>query len=305
MAKRDYYEVLGVSKNASDDEIKKAYRKLALKYHPDRNPGDKEAEKKFKEINEAHEVLSDKQKRARYDQFGHAGVGGASGSYSGQNPFGNGNFSQYSFNFGGGDGGGIFDDLFSQMFGGAGGFGGFARQNRGRDLQTNITIDFKEAVFGVTKEVSINGKKLKIKIPAGIDDGQAIRLNGRGGEPPEKGGERGDLFVVVRVRPHKTLTREGSIILSEVHIPMVDAALGCDVDVETIDGPITMKVPAGTQSGTPFKLSGHGVPMRADGDRGPHIVNIIVDTPTKLTKAQREILETFRDSSSKKRGFFN
>ncbi|MDO4967218.1 MAG: DnaJ C-terminal domain-containing protein [Candidatus Saccharibacteria bacterium] len=309
--KRDYYEVLGVSKNASDDEIKKAYRKLALKYHPDRNPGDKEAEAKFKEATEAHEVLSDKQKRARYDQFGHAGVntgaGGGNpfgqgnpfgGSFSG-NPFGSGAYSQ-SFSFNGVD---IdLNDILGSMFGG-GNFGG-RRRNRGADLQTSVTVEFKEAIFGTTKTVSIEGKNIKIKIPAGIEDGMRIRLSGRGGAAPEKGGEPGDLYVQVRVKSHKTLVREGRIILSEEHISMVDAALGCEIDVETIDGPVTMKVPAGTQSGTPFKLSGHGVPIRADGDRGPHIVSIIVDTPTKLTKKQREILEQFRDGAAKKRGFF-
>ena len=303
MAKRDYYEVLGVSKGASDDEIKKAYRKLAFKYHPDRNPGDKEAEAKFKEINEAHEVLSDKQKRARYDQFGHAGVdgnGGFGGGGFNGNPFGD--FSQngsYSFNFGGGEGVNL-NDIFENLFG----FGGGARRrNRGADYRTSVTIDFDEAVFGTTKEISVNGKTIKLKIPAGIDDGAAIRVPGRGGDAPEAGGEKGDLFVQVRVRPHKTLTREGYIILSDQHISMVDAALGCEIKVETVDGEVTMKVPAGTQSGTPFKLSGHGVPMRQDGDRGPHIVTVIVDTPTKLTKKQKEILEEFR-GTSKKRGFW-
>ena len=309
MAEQSYYDILGISKNASDDEIKKAYRKLALKYHPDRNPNDKEAEKKFKEVNEAHEILSDKQKRSRYDQFGKSGVNGAgaggnpSGQYGG-NPFGqHGGSYSYSFNgqnvnFGDID----FNDIFSQFFGG--GFGG-PRRNRGRDLQTNLTIDFKEAIFGVTKTINISGKDLKVKIPAGIDDGQSIRLTGRGGEAPEKGGEAGDLYIVIRVKPHKTLTRDGKIILSEHHISMIDAALGCETKIETIDGPITMRVPAGTQSGTPFKLSGHGIPFRADGDRGPHIVAIIVDTPTKLTKRQRELLEELRTTTTKKHGFFS
>ena len=277
--KRDYYEILGVGKNASDDEIKKAYRKLAVKYHPDKNPGDKEAEAKFKEINEAHDVLSDKQKRARYDQFGHAGVGGAGG-----NPFG---------------GGGAFDDILGSIFG----FGGGARRpRRGADYQTSVTLTFEEAIFGTTKKVSVQGKDLKIKIPAGIDDGMSIRLRGKGGPAPEGGTEPGDLYVRVRVKSHKHLTREGAIILSEEKIDMVDAALGCEIEVETVDGPITMKVPAGTQSGTPFKLSGHGVPFRGDGDRGPHIVTIIVETPKNLSKKQKELLEDFK--KAKKRGLF-
>ena len=310
MAKRDYYEVLGVSKNASDDEIKKAYRKLAVKYHPDKNPGNKEAEEKFKEVSEAHEVLSDKQKRARYDQFGHAGVNGGAGSnpFAGGNPFGQGgafnfNGQEFHFDFGGGQGGAFsgagLDDILGSLFG----FGGGRRRPvRGADYRTQITIDFKDAIFGTTKTISSEGKNIKIKVPAGIDDGMSIRLKGRGGPAPAEGGEKGDLYVVVRVRPHKTLTREGTLILSEQKINMVDAALGCEIEVETVDGPITMKVPAGTQSGTPFKLSGHGVPFRADGDRGPHIVTIIVETPKNLSRKQRELLEEFK--AAKKRGIF-
>ncbi len=302
--KRDYYEVLGVSKNASDDEIKKAYRKLAIKYHPDKNPGDKEAEAKFKEINEAHDVLSDKQKRARYDQFGHAGVGGAGFGGAGGgagNPFGGGfNYNGQTFNFDFGGGG--LDDILGSLFG-FGPAGGSRRPRRGADYQTAVTISFEEAIFGTTETISVEGKSIKVKIPAGIDDGMSIRLRGKGGPAPEGGSEAGDLYVRVKVKPHKSLTREGVIILSEQKIDMVDAALGCEVDVETVDGKITMKVPAGTQSGTPFKLSGHGVPFRADGDRGPHIVTIIVETPKSLSKRQKELLEEFK--GAKKRGFWN
>ncbi len=303
-SKRDYYEVLGVGKNASDDEIKKAYRKLAIKYHPDKNPGNKEAEAKFKEINEAHDVLSDKQKRARYDQFGHAGVGGAGGAsgnpFAGGNPFGQGGTFNYggqtfSFDFGGA-GGSVFDDILGSMFG----FGGGARRpRRGADYQTSVTLTFEEAIFGTTEKVTVEGKDLKVKIPAGIDDGMSVRLKGKGGPAPEGGSEPGDLYVRVRVKPHKHLTREGAIILSEEHINMVDAALGCEIEVETVDGTVTMKVPAGTQSGTPFKLSGHGVPFRADGDRGPHIVTVIVETPKNLSRKQKELLEEFRNSKKK------
>lgn len=296
---KDYYEILGVSKNASDDEIKKAYRKLAFKYHPDKNPGDKEAEAKFKEATEANEVLSDKQKRARYDQFGHAGVGGNS-NYGGGNPFSGGSYSfngqNFNFDFGGD---GNIDDIFSTLFGFG---GGRTQRRRGTDYRTVLTVSFEESIFGTTKTVQVDGKEINLKIPAGIDDGQSIRLRGHGGPAPDSSGEAGDLLVQIRVRPHKTLTREGYIILSEQHISMIDAALGCEVEIETIDGKITMKVPAGTQSSTPFKLSGHGVPMRGE-ERGPHIVNIIVDTPTNLSKKQKELLEEFR--TAKKRGFWN
>lgn len=295
MAKKDYYDVLGVNKTASDDEIKKAFRKLAVKYHPDKNPGDKVAEEKFKEISEAHEVLSDKQKRARYDQFGHAGVGG--GDYgSAGNPFQNGNFNfngqSFNFDFGGGG----FDDILGSIFG----FGGANRRSaRGADYRTSTIISFEEAIFGTNKTITIEGETIKLKIPAGIDDGMSIRLAGKGGPAP-KGGAKGDLYVQIRVKPHKRLTREDSIILSEEKISMVDAALGCEIDVETVDGDITMKIPAGTQSGTPFKLSGHGVPlMRSDDARGPHIVTIIVETPKNLSKKQKDLLEQFRGTKGK------
>lgn len=297
MSKRDYYEVLGVSKGASDDEIKKAFRKLAVKYHPDKNPGNKEAEEKFKEANEAYSVLSDKTKRSRYDQFGHAGVGGDGGG----NPFGGGfggfggNGQSFNFDFGGGG----FEDIINAMFGG----GGFRAARRGRDYRTSITIDFEEAIFGATKTISVEGEQIKLKIPAGIYDGQSIRLGGKGGEAPNADGQRGDLYVEVRVRAHKTLTREGELILSEITIPMTDAVLGTEVKVETVDGEITMKVPAGTQPGTNFKLSGHGAPRLGTDQRGPHIVTINVEIPKNLNKKQKELIEEF--AKAKKRGLFH
>lgn len=366
--KRDYYEVLGVSKDASADEIKKAFRKLAVKYHPDKEGGD---EAKFKEASEAYEVLKDQQKRQRYDQFGHAGVGGASGGgYSG-NPFegfaGFGGQGQ-SFNFDFGDGG--LGDIFGQFFGGGG-----RRQGptRGRDVETSLTLDFEEAVFGTDKDIKITlddtcshckgttaepgyelktcptchgsgqqtkimntmfgaiqqavvcstcggkgkvpekkcsvcggrgterrAQSIKLKVPAGVDDGATIRLSGKG--EAIANGEKGDLYVMLRVRAHKKFTREGDLILSEEHVDMIDAALGTEIEVETVDGPVTMKVPAGTQSGTDFKLSGHGVPHLRASSRGAHIVSIIVDTPTKLSKKQKDLLVEIK--SSRKRGLF-
>lgn len=361
MAKRDYYEVLGVNKAASADEIKKAYRKLAVKYHPDKEGGN---EAKFKEVNEAYEVLKDGDKRQRYDQFGHAGIGGDAG-FGGGSPFeGFAGFGGQNVHFDFGDG---FGDIFSSFFG-----GGFDRseqrkQRRGHDLEVNLNLSFKEAVFGTEHKFEIDldlpcehcggsgadpkaGEKtcptcrgaghvnqavrtlfgvmnqtqvcptcegrgkipekncpvcdgagirrqtetINLKVPAGIDDGAVIRLRGRGAAI--KNGERGDLYVHVRVKADKKFTREGNIILSNETISMVEAALGTVIEVETLDGPIKMKIPAGTQSGTDFKLSGHGVPYTNSERRGPQIINVIVETPTRLTRKQKELLEEFRQS---------
>jgi molecular chaperone DnaJ len=363
MAKRDYYEVLGVGKSASADEIKKAFRRLAVKHHPDKEGGD---EAKFKEINEAYEVLKDQQKRQRYDQFGHAGVGGAAGG-AGGNPF-------EGFQGFGGQGQNInFDlgDIFGSFFGG--GAGGQQRARRGQDVAVELALTFEEAVFGLEKDIALNledsckhckgsgaepghstkgcptchgtgqvnrgintifgqinqamtcdtcqgsGKvpekacsvcngrgvtrdrqKIKLKIPAGIDDGATIRLSGRG--EAIQGGDKGDLYVNIRVKPHKKFTREGTLILSTETIDMVTAALGGELEVDTVDGALTMKIPAGTQSGTDFKLAGHGVPNLRTGARGAQIVTIHVETPTKLTRKQKQLLEEFRGNT--KRGLF-
>lgn len=361
MTKRDYYEILGVGKDASADEIKKAFRRLAVQYHPDKEGGD---EAKFKEINEAYEVLKDQSKRQRYDQFGHAGVGGAAGGAGG--PFGGG-FNGQNVNFDFGD----LGDIFGSFFGG--GPQRSRQPNRGRDVEIQIELSFEDAVFGAERDIKLtmedvcghckgstvepgyelktcqtckgagqvvevmrtifgniqqatvcptckgagkipekpcsvcHGKgtqrkeqKMTIKIPAGVDDGATIRLRERG--EAIANGAKGDLYVHLRVKAHKKFTREGDIILSEEHIDMVDAALGTEIDVETVDGKVRMKVPAGTQSGTDFKLSNHGVPHLQKTTRGAHIVTIIVDIPTKLTKQQKELLEEFKKNH--KRGIF-
>ncbi|MCL2371126.1 DnaJ domain-containing protein [Candidatus Saccharibacteria bacterium] len=293
MAKKDYYEVLGVAKGASDDEIKKAFRKAAVASHPDKTGGD---DVKFKEVNEAHEVLKDREKRSRYDQFGHAGVGQGPGGYGARGPGGQ------NVNFDFGDFGDL-GDIFGSMFGFG---GGRNRARRGADYQTSVTIEFLDAVFGTTREIGArDSKKIKVKIPAGIDDGMSIRLAGKGGDGANGGG-KGDLYVQVRVAPSSKWTREGSIILSRVEVSMVTATLGGEVDVETVDGEVTMKIPAGTQGGAEFKLSGRGAvdPRYSDGRRGPHIVQVQVKTPTNLTKKQKAILQEFAESMAKKKGFF-
>ncbi|OUQ79201.1 molecular chaperone DnaJ [Flavonifractor sp. An100] len=354
--KRDYYEVLGVSKGASEDELKKAYRKLAKKYHPDMNPGDKEAEAKFKEVNEAYEILSDKEKRAKYDQFGHAGV----------DP-----------NFGAGGFGGGFDmgdidlgDIFGSFFGG--GFGGFGGQQqranapqRGESLRANLTITFEEAAFGCEKEIELTRtepcddchgsgcqpgttaetcpdcrgsgvvriqrggggfafstsapcsrcrgtgkiihspckscggtgnvrkkKRLTITIPAGIDDGQAVSLRGQG-NAGKNGGPAGDLIVGVRVKPHPQFQRDGTTVLYEQPISFYQAAMGADLEIPTIDGKVKYTLPAGTQTGTTFRLRGKGIPELRGRGRGDQYVTVKVQVPTALTAEQKEALHAF------------
>lgn len=371
MTKKDYYEVLGVDKNASADEIKKAFRRQAVKLHPDKEGGD---ETKFKEVNEAYEVLKDAEKRKRYDQFGHAGVGGNGGPGYGGGAYdfsgGGFNFNGQNVNFDFGD----LGDMFGSFFGGGQG-GGQRRAKRGRDVEVAIEIDFEEAVFGVEKTIKLDlnthcehckgkgaepghdlktcqtckgsgqvvsvtrtilgniqqasvcpdckgtGKvpekkcsvcggagvkrkeqKVDLKIPAGIDDGATVRLREYG--EAIQGGPKGDLYVHIRVKPHKKFTREGDLILSHESIDMVTAALGGELKVETVDGIVTMKIPAGTQNGDDFKLSNHGVPHLKRESRGPHIVTIDVVTPTKLSKKQKDLLEEFQNSGGK-RGLFN
>jgi molecular chaperone DnaJ len=364
---------LGVGKNASADEIKKAFRKKAIEHHPDKEGGD---EAKFKEINEAYEVLKDDKKRQRYDQFGHAGVGSSAASdgnpFSGFGGFGGaGNAQNINFDFG--DLG--LGDIFGSFFG-----GGQQRQrqraSRGRDVETEVVITFEQAVFGTEVELNMvmddtcshckgktvepgyslktcdtckgNGQvvsvtktifgniqqaticptchgsgkipekactvckgkgverrnqEVKLKVPAGIDDGATIRLREHGEAAANV--PRGDLYVHVRVKPHKIFTREGDLILSEETITMVDAALGAEIDVNTVDGPVRMKIPAGTQGVTDFKLSGHGVPHLRSTTRGAHIVTINIETPKNLTKKQKELLEQFQAEQPGKKGWFN
>lgn len=351
MSKRDYYEVLGVSKGAGKDEIKKAYRKLAMKYHPDRNPGP-EGEEKFKEASVAAEVLLDEQKRQRYDQFGHAGVDGQGGGGFGGGFGGGGDF---------GDLGDIFGDLFGDVFGG----GGRGRRSsgprgrRGADMQMNVDITFEQAAFGCEQEVTItknaikegttpktcdmcnghgevrrqqgfftiaqpcqkcagNGQiadtvkkksTLSVKIPAGIDNGQRLKLSGEG-DLGSKPGLEGDLYVQIRVREHEFFERDGFDIYCDVPITFSQAALGSEVEVPTLDGKVSMTIPAGTQSHKKMRLKAKGIERLGSYGKGDQIITIVVETPTKLSSDQKEIFERLADTEHKNmnpmsKGFFD
>lgn len=360
--KRDYYDILGVDKNADAQAIKKAYRKLAMKYHPDRNPDNKEAEEKFKEVNEAYEVLSDENKRRTYDQFGHEGVNGQGG------------FGGQGF---GGQGFGGFEDIFGDVFGDifGGGFGNSRTRRRGpergSDIRHSINISFEEAAFGKKTSIKLNRseecsecngsgakvgtskktcptcngagevrtvqrtpfgniassricstcegegeviespcpkcsgrgstrkvKTIEVDIPAGIDDGQMIKLSGQG-EIGSKGGPRGDLYLVINVERHPLFTREGNDIHFEMPITFVQAALGDEIEVPTLDGKVKYKVPEGTQSGTVFRLREKGIPRIRGNSRGDQYVKVVVDVPKKLNESQKDILREFAKECGK------
>lgn len=351
MAKRDYYEVLGVPRTASEDDLKKAYRKVALMYHPDRNPDDDTAETKFKEASEAYSILSDKVKRAQYDQFGHVpeSMGGGGAGFSGFGGFGD-----------------IFGDIFSDFFG-AGTRSRTRQGERGSDLQYNLEITFEQAAFGHSTEINIprmeecdrcggtgarsskdidvcpicqgsgqqriqqgffsvsttcnrcrgmgrivrapcdkcqgqgrvrQYRKLKVTIPQGIDSGSRLKLNGEG-EAGRNGGPRGDLYIGVAVRPHPFFLREEYDVHCEVPISIVQAALGAEIVVPTLDGKVELKIPPGTQSGRHFRLRGKGVPHIRGSGRGDQYVAAVVETPTNLTGRQRELLKEFSKEDQK------
>jgi len=344
MAKRDYYEILGIERGVDAKEVKKAYRRLAMKFHPDRNPGDATAEEKFKEATEAYDILSDDQKRAAYDQYGHAGVNHNAGGAG----FGGGSFSD------------IFGDVFGDIFGGAGG-GGRTRANRGADLRYTLELDLEEAVRGSTVKIRIPSqvecktcsgsgaekgsepevcgtchgqgqvrmqqgffsiqqtcprcrgagkiirnpckschgsgmteeqKTLSVKVPAGVDTGDRIRLSGEG-EMGGHGGSAGDLYVQVAVREHKIFTRDGSNLYCEVPISFVDAALGGELEVPTLDGRVKLKIPEETQTGRLFRLRGKGVMPVRGGAAGDLLCRVAVETPVNLTKKQKDLLREF------------
>jgi len=348
MAKSDYYKLLDVPRNASEADIKKAYRRLAMKYHPDRNPGDKAAEDMFKEAKEAYEVLSDAQKRAIYDQHGHAGIDaarqGGGGGFGGAEQFSD-----------------IFGDVFGDIFGGARRGGGRSQVYRGADLRYDAELDLSEAVFGRTLEIDLTKlvecevchgsgaakgsnpvqcetcagsgqvrvsqgfftlqqtcpqcrgsgrvirnpcdtclgqgrvrkhKKLAVKIPPGVDNGDRVRLAGEG-EAGRNGGPPGDLYVEVHVREHPIFERDGPHLSCEVPLSFATAALGGSVDVPTLDGEVTLKVPPESQSGRVFRLRGKGIKPARGGEQGDLFCRVVVETPVKLSAAQRELLQQF------------
>jgi DnaJ-class molecular chaperone len=292
-SQKDYYEILGVSKSAAQDEIKRAYRKLALQYHPDRNKTP-EGEAKFKEVTKAYEVLGNEEKRKTYDQYGHAAFdqgAGQGGPFGGGNPFGEGGqYGPFSYTYstnGGNQGfdmGGFSDpfEIFEQFFGG---------QARQRRAVYSVTISFADAVHGTEKQVTINGKSQKIKIPAGVDRGSRIRFD--------------NYDIVVDVTPDPKFGREGYDIITQQDVSYAQAALGGELKVETIDGDLTIRMPAGTQPETLIRLSGRGVPRLRGGGRGDHYVRIKVTVPKKLSRRQKELFEELsKEEGQKSKGWF-
>ena len=304
MDKRDYYEVLGLSKGAGEADIKKAYRRLAKQFHPDQNKGDKKAEERFKEIQEAYSVLSDKDKRARYEQFGHAGLDPRYGAEAGGptswsvregEPIDLGDFAEI-FGFGGPGERGGRDSIFEQMFSGRGRRGGPVHEPiSGEDVEYEVDLSFEQAIRGTTLDLVISGAKKKetisVRIPPGVRDGQRIRVRGKG-QPGAAGGSHGDLHVICRVQPHPYFRREENDIYLIVPITVSEAALGAKVDMPTLDGMRTVTVPPGTPSGAKLRLAGLGVPNPRDGGRGDHFAVIKIVPPKELSEEQRNALET-------------
>ena len=366
-AKRDYYEVLGVARGTSQDDLKKAYRKLALQYHPDRNPGNKEAEEKFKEVSEAYEILSDAQKRARYDQFGHQGVGAGAGAGPGQGGFqgfgGGVDLEEALRTFMGefGEGGSVFD----AFFGGGGGGGRRRGRSEGADLRYDLNISFQDAAFGCKKELEIprmaacsachgegaepgsrktvcktcaghgqvrsgggffsvartcpacqgsgetianpckkcrgqgrmsERKKLTVKIPAGVEEGSRLKVGGAG-EDGAGGGPAGDLYVVLKVQPHEIFERHEDDLVCQIPVGLPTLAMGGELEVPTLEGKATIKIPTGTQSGKVFRLKGRGISNVHGYGRGDLIVKVMVETPIHLTDEQKQLLKRFAEIS--------
>ena len=279
--KRDYYEILGVDRSVSESDLKKAFKRLAIKYHPDKNPGNKEAEEKFKEAAEAYEVLSDQAKRQTYDQFGHQGVN----SNFGQSGFQNVDINDIFNNIFGDE---IFGDIFGDIFGRA----GTRRPPRGRNIQMAYEMTLEEAVFGKDVEIILpnSNKKVSVNIPAGVDTGNKIRLSGEG-EVSQYGGENGDLYIVISVNDHAFLEREGNHLYCEVPIRIDQAIFGDEIEIPTLTKKVLLKVPPETQTGKVFKLKGMGSGSLHGRSTGDLFVRVVVETPTKITGAQKKELK--------------
>jgi molecular chaperone DnaJ len=316
LAKQDFYSILGVPRNSSQEEIKKTYRKLAMKYHPDKNPGNKQAEEKFKSITEAYEILSDDKKRGAYDQFGHAGVGGP-GGFGGQ-PGGPGGFGAGGFGgFGGGKSGGarggqsgdpfqdIFGEVFGDMFKGGQGSqreGGFGqrgtRPSKGADLRYTLNLTFEEAAQGCEKPIQFirirdsidETTKLMVTVPAGVKAGQRLKLRGEG-DAGGNGGMAGDLFVIINISEHSLFTRENYDCYLDLPISFTDAILGAQVEIPTLTGKAALRVPAGAHSGQILRLKGKGFPKVGGFGAGDMLVKILIDVPSHLTNDQKELIE--------------
>lgn len=293
----DYYAVLGIEKNAGNDQIKKAYRKLALKYHPDKNPGDKKAEERFKEISEAYAVLSDPEKKQQYDQFGDAAF---HQRFSQEDIFRNADFGDIFREFGFGGGG---DDIFSQIFGartGHQGCGGHQRPRtrKGQDYMMRVTIPFRQAILGGERRVDLdrNGKKeqLQVRIPAGVEPGQKLRISGKGGASPN-GGASGDLMLEINITKDARFRREDKNLYTTVKIPFTGACLGTTITVETLEDAKRIKVKPGTQNGSKIRLKGFGVPGRSGKPAGDLYAVIDVEVPEELSKEQKELMEKLRE----------
>jgi curved DNA-binding protein len=288
MAAADYYKTLGVDKKATPEDIKKAFRKLAVKFHPDRNPGDKAAEDKFKELNEAYAVLSDTKKKEEYDTYGSNGF---HKQYSQEDIFRGFDFGNAYKDMGAGGG----EDIFSRLFGGGRGRGGFrAGPQKGGDLEMELDVSFRDAVLGAEKAVAFrrNGKReeLKVRIPAGVDNGSKIRITGKGGQG-ESGGPDGDLFLIIRVLPDPVFTRDNGDLLVERPIPFSAACLGTSLDVPTLEGDKRIKVPSGIQPGTKIRLKGFGVKTLGSNAKGDLYVKIVLHVPEALNAEQQKLVE--------------
>ena len=303
MAYIDYYKVLGIDQKASADQIKKAYRKLARKYHPDVNPADKEAERKFKEINEANEVLSHPENRAKYDKYGENWKHGEQYEQAQQQQQYRGQQGRQSANYGGFsdsdfEGGADFSDFFQSMFGGGGGngggFGGSSRGSasgkfKGQDVEASLNFNLRDVAKTHQQTFEINGKKVRITIPAGVADGQKIKLKGHG-NPGHNGGPNGDLFITFHVQEDAEFKRQGDHLSSEVDLDLYTAILGGDINVKTLDGTVKLKVKPETQSGTKVRLKGKGFPVyKKDGEFGDLLVTYKVQLPKNLTAEEKEL----------------